>query len=226
MTDVDGCEREPDQAWQVNVEGSRYVAAAAAEIGAHVVFVSTDYVYSGERGPYRETDAPDPRSVYGKTKLAAEQAILELCPTAAIARTSTLYGYATGVRANFVTWLVGQLEAGKEVTVVTDQISSPTLAENLAEMLLALAIKRASGIFHCVGADWMPRFDFACAVADVFDLDRYLIRPGRTVDLHQLAPRPAHSGLFVDKIRELDVDPLPVREALRDLRRQMAKAVE
>lgn len=223
MTDVDGCEREPDLAWQINVEGTRHVAEAAAALGLHLVFVSTDYVFSGEHGPYRETDAVDPRSVYGKTKLAAEQIIAELCPSAAIARTSTLYGYSPGVRPNFVTWLVGQLREKKPVTIVTDQISSPTLAENLAEMLLMLSAKRSSGVYHTVGGEWMSRFDFALAVADAFNLDRSLINPCVTADLHQLAPRPAHSGLIVDKIRTLDAEPMSVKEALGSMQRQMEK---
>ncbi len=113
MTDVDRCEREPELAWAVNVDGTGHVAEAARAAGAHLVFVSTDYVFSGEAGPYSETDATDPRSVYGKSKLAAEQVVQERCPDAAIARTSTLYGNAPGARRNFVGWLLDSAPRGR-----------------------------------------------------------------------------------------------------------------
>ena len=225
MTDVDRCEREPELAWAVNVDGTGHVAEAARTAGAHLVFVSTDYVFSGEAGPYSETDATDPRSVYGKSKLAAEQVVQERCPDAAIARTSTLYGNAPGARRNFVGWLLDQLQGGAELTVVTDQVSSPTLADNLAEMLLALSAARASGVYHTVGGEWLSRYELAYAVADCFGYDAAHIKAGRTADLRQDAPRPAHSGLVAEKIaRDTGVRPLTLREGLLALRGQLAEA--
>ena len=225
MTDVDRCEREPELAWAVNVDGTGHVAEAARAAGAHLVFVSTDYVFSGEAGPYSETDATDPRSVYGKSKLAAEQVVQERCPDAAIARTSTLYGNAPGARRNFVGWLLAQLQGGAELTVVTDQVSSPTLADKLAEMLLALSAARASGVYHTVGGECLSRYELARAVADCFGYDASHIKPGRTADLRQDAPRPAHSGLVAEKIaRDTGVRPLTLREGLLALRGQLAEA--
>ena len=225
MTDVDRCEREPELAWAVNVDGTGHVAEAARAAGAHLVFVSTDYVFSGETGPYSETDATDPRSVYGKSKLAAEQVVQERCPDAAIARTSTLYGNAPGARRNFVGWLLDQLQGGAELTVVTDQVSSPTLADNLAEMLLALSAAHASGVYHTVGGEWLSRYELARAVADCFGYDASHIKAGRTADLRQGAPRPAHSGLVAEKIaRDTGVRPLTLREGLLALRGQLAEA--
>ena len=225
MTDVDRCEREPELAWAVNVDGTGHVAEAARAAGAHLVFVSTDYVFSGEAGPYSETDATDPRSVYGKSKLAAEQVVQERCPDAAIARTSTLYGNAPGARRNFVGWLLDQLQGGAKLTVVTDQVSSPTLADNLAEMLLALSAARASGVYHTVGGEWLSRYELAYAVADCFGYDASHIKAGRTADLRQDAPRPAHSGLVAEKIAmDIGVRPLTLREGLLALRGQLAEA--
>src|SRR5439155_540902 len=183
MTDVDGCERAPEAAWRANVDGAESVARACRAVGAHLVHLSTEYVFDGRAGPYSEDDPTNPISVYGRTKLESEMIVRELCPSAAIARTTVLYGYASNARPNFVTWLIGQLRAGRAVRVVDDQIGSPTLADNLAEMCLALALGRAGGVYHTVGADRIDRFSFARLVAEVFRLDAGLIGPVATTSL-------------------------------------------
>jgi len=108
MTAVDRCEISPVEAAAINVAGSEHVAAAAAAVGAHLIALSTDYVFDGEAGPYRETEATNPLSVYGRTKLEAERRVAAVCPNACIARTSGLYGAAAGVRPNFVLWALSR----------------------------------------------------------------------------------------------------------------------
>lgn len=223
MTDVDGCERQPEAAWRGNVVGAEVVAGACRAVGAHLVHLSTEYVFDGRAGPYGEDDPTNPISVYGRTKLASEVAVRERCPEAAIARTTVLYGHTPNVRPNFVTWLVKQLQAGETVRVVDDQVGSPTLADNLAEMCLTLALGEASGVYHTVGADRLDRYTFARLAAEVFELDPALITPVKTASLNQAAPRPLRAGLRMEKFRGAfpEVAVYGAREGLERLRRQV-----
>jgi dTDP-4-dehydrorhamnose reductase len=225
MTDVDGCERQPEAAWQANVLGAAAVAQACRAVGAHLVHLSTEYVFDGQTGPYGEDDPPHPISVYGRTKLESERRVLDSCPTATVARTTVLYGYAPNVRANFVTWLIDQLRSGSPVRVVDDQIGSPTLADNLAEMCVALATAEASGIYNTVGADRLDRYQLALLVAEVFQLDSSHVQPVSTASLAQAAPRPLQAGLKMDKLRRdfPDVPILGARDGLETLRQQLER---
>ncbi len=226
MTDVDGCEREPERAWAVNVGGTQIVAEACARVSARLVHLSTEYVFDGRAGPYRESDAPNPLSVYGRTKLESERAVAASCERWAVARTTVLFGYAPGVRANFVLWLLGRLARGERTRVVADQIGSPTLADNLADMVLALAGDGGHGIYHTVGGSRLARSDFARLAATEFGLDADLIDPVATADLCQPAPRPLAAGLSTARFqREFPTVPvLSARDALERLRRQLAAA--
>ena len=180
MTDVDGCERDRDRARAVNADGTANVARACAARGAHLVQLSTEYVFDGTAGPYSETDPTNPLGWYAQTKRDGELAVVAAGGTWTITRTTVLYGYAPHVRANFVLWLLGKLRAGERVRVVDDQIGSPTLADNLAEMVLALGRTRARGIYNTVGGSILSRYDFARLAAETFGLDPSLIDPSAT----------------------------------------------
>ena len=225
MTNVDACQQDPELAYAVNVDGTKHVARAARDVGAKLIALSSDYVFSGERGPYDEEDAVGPISVYGRTKLQAEEAVRESGVDYCIARTSVLFGWYMGARVNFVTWLIDTLRAGREVNIVTDQTNAPTLTDNAAEMLLALVERDAQGVFHTAGGEWLSRYDFARRIAKRFELEASLIQPVLSADLQQPARRPVHSGLRVDKVAQLPgVRPMGVTEALDALRRQMEGA--
>ena len=225
MTNVDACELDPELAYAVNVEGTKHVARAARDVGAKLIALSSDYVFSGERGPYDEEDPVGPISVYGRTKLGAEEAVRESGVDYCIARTSVLFGWYMGARVNFVTWLIDTLRAGREANIVTDQTNAPTLTDNAAEMLLALVEQDAQGVFHTAGGEWLSRYDFALRIAERFALDASLIRPILSADLQQPARRPVHSGLRVTKVAQVTgVRPMSVTEALDALRQQMAAA--
>jgi dTDP-4-dehydrorhamnose reductase len=200
-TDVDGCERERDQARAENVDGAANVARACAARDIHLVHVSTEYVFDGTAGPYGEDDTPNPLGWYAATKYQGELAVQAATVAATIARTTVIYGYARHRRPDFVLWLIGQLRAGERVRVVHDQIGSPTLADNLAQMLLALADARATGVYNTVGATIVGRYDFARLAAEAFGLDPDLIEPISTATLKQAAPRPLEAGLLMDKFR-------------------------
>ncbi len=228
MTNVDACELDPELAYAVNVEGTKHVARAARDVGAKLIAVSSDYVFSGERGPYDEEDAVGPISVYGRTKLEAEEAVRELCKDYCIARTSVLFGWYMGARVNFATWLIETLLAGREVNIVTDQTNAPTLTDSAVSMLLALVEQNVQGVFHTAGGEWLSRYDFARRIAKRFELDTSLIRPVLSADLQQPARRPVHSGLRVDKMDKIakvtGVRPMGVTEALDALRQRMEDA--
>jgi dTDP-4-dehydrorhamnose reductase len=224
LTDVDACEREPERAERANVQVSRLVAQAAAEHGARLVHVSTDYVFNGLAAPYCEADVPNPINVYGQTKLAGERAVLEVAPGAVVARTAMLYGQAPNARPNFVTALLARLESGRGWEVVTDQAAAPTLADNLAAMLWALGRDtEARGIYHTVGATILDRFSFARLLAARFSFDPALIRPIESAAIKQAARRPPNCGLLVEQFRARypEVAVLKASEALDELRRQL-----
>lgn len=216
VTDVDGCERERDRAWATNAAGTEHVAHASAAHGAHLVYLSTEYVFDGGNGPYAEGDSTNPLGWYAQTKYAGEQAVIAAGGGGAVARTTVVFGDAPHVRANFVLWLIGKLRAGERVRVVDDQIGSPTLADNLAEMVLALGLGRARGIYHTAGATVMSRYEFARLAATTFELDATLIDPIPTASLGQPAPRPLRAGLKLDRFRHT-FPTVPVRSAVEGL---------
>lgn len=220
LTDVDRCEREKELAYKMNVEGTRAIAKAAEDAGAFLVYISTDYVFDGLAGMYREDDSPAPVSYYGYSKLLGEQ----FC-RGCIARTCVIYGSrpASG-KVNFALWLINSLRSGKEVRVVTDQFITPTLNTNLAEMVLEAADRRLCGVYNMAGATRLSRYDFAIELARAFDLDRDLLRRSRMEDMKWPARRPKDSSLDTSKATGvLAYKPLAIKEAIKRLVDEMPK---
>lgn len=199
---VDGAETEKEACWQGNVVATENLVWATESCGAHLLHLSTDYIFDGQKGSYAETARPNPLGYYGKSKLAAENVVKGSAVPYAIVRTMVLYGHGEKVRENFATWLLRKLGAGEEVKVVTDQVGNTTLASELAQALWKLVLRQVAGIYHVAGSDVVSRYDFAVTLADVFGLERALIKPVRTAELHQAAPRPLRSGLIVEKVFE------------------------
>lgn len=164
MTDVDGCERDPDAAYRANALGARNAALGAEQAGAALVQVSTDYVFDGAKGAaYWEFDAPCPISVYGASKLAGEQWAKEACARTYIVRTAWLYGL--GGR-NFVARMLELAGQRHELSVVDNEVGNPTFCDDLADALLALVATGAFGTYHLVNQGHCSRFDLARAVLD------------------------------------------------------------
>ncbi len=225
MTDVDACERNPAEAYAANVAASAHVAVAAAAGGAHLVYVSTDYVYDGESGPYRETDAPAPRGAYAHSKWLGEEVTRLLHPAVTIARTAVVHGYPGGARANFSSWLIDALTQGKKLNVFVDQIVTPTLADNLAAMLLELGTRRMTGLFHTADADSLSRVDYARRLAAVFGFDPTLITPVPMASVALPAPRPRNSSLLTEKIAgAIETKPMTIDAVLTFLHRAFVRA--
>src|SRR5215831_199124 len=222
MTEVDACERRPEDAWAANVTAAANVAAEARGLGAHLVHVSTDYVFDGREGPYDEDARPNPSGVYARTKWLGEEAVRLLAPSWAIARTAVVYGYPPSLRPNFGSWLLGTLREGKTARLFVDQHVSPSLALNVAEMLAELAERRLDGVWNVAGAEVVNRMQFGEALADVFGLDRRLLVPIRLADAGMASPRPPRSGLRVDKaLAELEARPLGLRASLEQFRAEV-----
>ncbi len=214
-TDVDGCERDPEQAWRVNVGGTEQVARACRAVGARLVAVSTDYVFDGTRGGYAEDDLPNPRGVYARTKRCGEEAALLIAPDAAVARVAVVYSGRPGAKPTFATQVVDKLGRGEPVKAFSDQVVSPTLAENAAEMTLELLLEHDyRGILHTAGATALDRVAFARKVAERFGLTGQIV-PVLTADVKLLAPRPLKSGLDVSRATKLlRTKPLAIDAAL------------
>jgi dTDP-4-dehydrorhamnose reductase len=203
FTDVDGCERDPVAAWAVNVGGTEQVARACRRLGARLVALSTDYVFDGEAGPYREEDLPNPRGVYARTKRVAEEAALLLVPDCAVARVAVVYSGRRGAKSTFATQIVEKLSRGEPVKAFSDQLVSTTLARNAAEMTLELLLDHAfRGVLHTAGSTVVGRVEFARRVAARFGLPAEIV-PVLTADVQLPAPRPLRGGLVVERAAAL-----------------------
>ncbi|HXX88747.1 MAG TPA: dTDP-4-dehydrorhamnose reductase [Acidimicrobiales bacterium] len=205
-TAVDACEGDPDRAFAVNASGTRHVAEAAARTGAHVVYVSTDYVFDGTATrPYVEWDRPNPLSVYGRSKYGGE---LELGPGATIVRTSWVCG-ARG--ANMVRTVLRLAAASDVLRFVDDQRGCPTFTADLAGVIATLATERMPGVFHVTNQGPTTWFDFARAVLESAGMDPGRVRPVATaaLDPPRPAPRPANSVLDNAALRHSGLAALP-----------------
>jgi dTDP-4-dehydrorhamnose reductase len=208
-TAVDACESDPDRAFRVNALGARHVAEAARRSGAHLLYVSTDYVFDGTKdGPYHEWDRPRPLSVYGRSKLAGEEEVARLAPEAAIVRTSWLCG-AHG--SNVVKTVLALAGRPGPLRFVDDQRGCPTFTSDLAAALLALAVSRRPGTFHLTNQGSTTWYGFARDILAAAGLDPGRVEPVRSVDLDppRPAPRPTNSVLDNAAWRHCGLPPLP-----------------
>jgi dTDP-4-dehydrorhamnose reductase len=203
-TAVDLCETEVDAAYAVNALGTRHVAEASAAVGAHVVYVSTDYVFDGTgRRPYRESDAPCPTSVYGMSKLAGER---ECRPGSTIVRTSWLCG-AHG--KNIVRTVLRLAGGDGDLKFVDDQQGSPTFTADLAPAVVTLGLDRRPGVFHVTNGGVTTWCGFARAILAAAGADPERVKPIRTADRDDPAPRPAYSVLDNMALRLSGLPALP-----------------
>ena len=215
MTNVDGCELNPDQAYEVNVRGT---VNLLNHFNGKFVLLSTDYVFDGNEGPYSENDTVNPKNVYGKTKLEAERKVREFSADWLILRTNVVWNIGGKHKASFVDWLVEELDEGNQVRIVTDQWNNPTHTEDLGCVINELLKHDASGLYHYGSAEVLNRYDFARLIANIYNLDENLIKPIMTQELNQLAKRPLRSGLKTNKIeRDFAIIPAVLREDIEKI---------
>jgi dTDP-4-dehydrorhamnose reductase len=199
LTDVDRAEAEPDRAHAVNTVGPGHLATVCARVGAGLIHISTDYVFSGDFGgapprPYEIDDAPAPLSVYGRSKLAGERAVLDALPHAYVVRTAWVYEGADGT--DFVAAMRRKALGAETVDVVADQIGSPTSARDLAGALLEIADGGVRGpLLHAANDGQASRFDQARAVFETMGADPERVRPVGSDRFPRPARRPAYSAL-------------------------------
>jgi len=211
-TRVDDAEADEALATRVNGDAVGYLAEAARHVDAYFLTLSTDYVFSGQgQTPWREADAPEPQSAYGRSKLAGEKRVQEVGGRWAIVRTQWLYGEGG---PNFID-TIARLAAEKDtLSVVNDQIGAPTWANDLAGVLWALAERRAEGVFHAANSGYASWFDVACRVFEQLELD-CKVTPCSSEEFPRPAKRPRNSRLNTAKLAGLLGAPLrPWQEAL------------
>ena len=221
LTDVDKCELNKDLAWKINVDGTKNILQSIDERNPFLVYISTDYVFSGEKGCYVESDAADPVNYYGLTKLIAEE-LVQTRDEFLIARPSVIYGSsaATG-KINFALFVLEKLRKGEKVKAVSDQWNTPTLNTNFADMTIEAIERRLTGVYHLCGATRISRFDFARKIAETFDLDETLIEKACSEQFCWPAKRPQDSSLDTSKAqRALTCKPLKIIEALEQLKQE------
>jgi len=221
-TNVDKSEIERELAWKINVKAVEYIAEAARVIDAHLVHISSDYIFNGKNGPYSENAVPNPIGYYGRTKLASENALKISGAIYTILRTNVLYGTAPDSRPDFVKWVVVSLRKKENIRIVTDQINNPTFIDDLVQAINKIIEFGRTGIFHIGGREFLSRLEFTNMIADHFQLDKSLIKPITTAELNQRARRPLKSGLITLKAEtELGYKPHLIPEALEEMRREL-----
>ncbi|MBN1595036.1 dTDP-4-dehydrorhamnose reductase [candidate division FCPU426 bacterium] len=225
LTHVDQCEEAPEKSEAVNVRGTENVADACRAIGAGMTFFSTDYVFDGQGGPYREEDTPRPLSVYGRHKLEGEHIVARVVARHLIIRTMFVFSYLPG-SVNFFMQLLRRAQRGEPITVPDDQLGNPTQAWNLAAAAGELMEQNHWGVYHVTGTTRISKADFARRVLEKLGFDPCLVTAVQTAVFRQKARRPLNSGLLTDKTRAAlkkntlwDLD-----RALRHTLEQMASA--
>ncbi|MEM1128187.1 MAG: dTDP-4-dehydrorhamnose reductase [Bacteroidota bacterium] len=224
MTKVDRCEQHRDACWQVNVEAVERLARWCHRTGSRLIQLSTDFVFDGTNGPYREDARPNPVNFYGKSKLAAENATRAAgLDRWSIVRPVLIFGTGSQLsRSNFVLWVVRELTQGRTIQVVTDQFRTPTYAPDLALGIEKIIRYRKHGLYHLSGRDLVSVHAFAHLIAEAFDLDPSLIQPTDASAFSQPAARPARTGFIILKAEsELGYKPRSLQAALRHLGTQL-----
>lgn len=225
MTNVDECELNQEECWELNVTAVEYISEAAKRNSSFLIHLSTDFIFDGDAGPYKETDEPNPISYYGESKLAAEKYIQDNLTEYSIVRTVLVYGIVADMsRSNIVLWVKSNLEQGKSINVVTDQLRTPTLAEDLAKGCVLIADKNAEGVFHISGKDLLTPYDIAIATAEFFGLDKSLIKKANSSNFSQPAKRPPKTGFILDKaFSELGYNPVSFSKGIEIMSKQLVQ---
>lgn len=217
MTNVDACEDDKENCDKLNVEAVQSLVDISKNINAHLIHISTDFIFDGTQGYYKETDSPNPLSYYGMSKLKSEKALINSRIDYTILRTILVYGKVNNLgRNNIVLWVKEMLENGKEITIVNDQFRMPTYVKDLAMACKLIIDKEAKGVFNVSSKELLSVYEIAQQIAEVFELNKSLIKPISTSTLNQRAARPAKTGFDLSKTnRDLNFYPKTFKEDLQ-----------
>src|SRR5690554_6195052 len=224
MTNVDRCEVERKSCFEQNVTAVAHMVDACSRHGVHLIHLSTDFIFDGKDGPYMEDDPPNPINYYGKTKLESENLIKASSLTKwAIVRTGLVYGISSDMsRSNIVLWVRDNLINGKELSLVDDQVRTPTLAEDLAAGCILIAEKGATGVYNISGSDLLTPYDMAVETASFFNLDASKLKKVDSQAFTQTAKRPLKTGFIIDKAsKTLGYKPRTLKEGIDILAKQL-----
>ena len=215
MTNVDACELNPKLAGEINVAGLQHICDS---FKGKIIHLSTDYVFDGTSGPYKEDDPLNPISIYGKTKLASEHILLEKDIKNLVIRGNVLYDYSPYTSASFLNWVVLSLKDNQEIKVVEDQFNNPTWTRSMSDIIELSIENDLEGIIHWGDSVHISRFEFAKLIAKKFSLNESLIKPVLTSELNQPARRPLQSGLSTEKlVNMLDIIPPSIDDCLDEI---------
>ena len=216
MSKPDECETNQMKAYLSNVEGTVQLLINSEEMKSFFIFLSTDFVFDGERGMYNEYDLPKPVNYYGRTKLEAEEAVKEYEHDWAIVRTVLVYGKNHSGHNNILKIVKEKLEKGEEYNVVDDQVRTPTYVEDLAKGIVSIIEKKATGVFHLSGEDVLTPYQMAIKAAEHLELNSSVIKKVTAASFSQPAKRPLKTGFIIDKARkELGYEPISFEEGLK-----------
>lgn len=225
MTNVDQCHKDREGCWRVNVDAVGNLVDSCEKNAIHLIHISTDFVFDGSHGPLDESEPTGPVNFYGESKVAAEQIVQSSRSPWCIIRTVLVYGITKDMsRSNIVLWVKNSLMENKTINVVNDQWRTPTLAEDLAKGCYLAAIKKARGIYHVSGKDFLSPYQIALRTAAYFQLDASLIKPIDSASLGQEAKRPLKTGFVIEKARrDLGYEPLSFEEGIEVLVEQVKR---
>ncbi|MFY0604761.1 MAG: dTDP-4-dehydrorhamnose reductase [Flavobacteriaceae bacterium] len=204
MTNVDACESQKEACNELNIDSVAFLAEISENINAHLVHMSTDFIFDGKKGYYKETDTPNPLSHYGMSKLKSEQILEKSGASFTILRTILVYGLVKNMtRNNIVLWVKEMLENNKEITIVNDQYRMPTYVEDLALACKISIDKRAQGVYNISSNTLLSIYEMVLQIADIFQLNKTLVKPISSATLNQKAKRPAKTGFDLTKTNNL-----------------------
>lgn len=219
MTQVDACELDKQSCYNVNVSATRFLIDAAKVVGSKIIYLSTDFVFDGKSGPYKEDDEPSPVNYYGSTKVVAENAVKKSGLRWSIVRTVLVYGQTLpSTRSNIVAWVKENLEAKKSIKVVSDQQRTPTYVNDLVDGIVRVITRQAEGIYHIAGRELLSPYHMALKIASHLGLDATLIEKVDSSTFTQPAERPKVTGFEIAKARkDLGYEPISFEESLMDM---------
>jgi len=219
VTKLDTCETNKDLAYKINVEGTENIIKGCKLNNSKIIYLSTDFVFDGKKGNYKEEDETNPLSYYAKTKIKSEELVKNSGLDYIIARVAVLYG--TKQNNKFVSWCMDQLRNQEYVTPVADHIRTPTLVDDVAEALNTLILKNKNGTYHIAGSEKLSAFSMGVRIAEVFNFNKKYLKPITSHRFQQIAPRPKDSSLNIGKLQKEGIMMSSFVEGLNKIKEQM-----